>query len=148
MFGEEWVGDVAVDAVPALEEIRLEVLLEAEELPSAARLVHGSLHVVDGKDIIAHAMFDQAGARRDQGGEIAQLSEIEQTRHEIAGAMEDLEDAFAPVAEVAGDDTGFDARIDGGGEEGVHSAAADAHGADTMRRDFVSRLEIIEQAHA
>ena len=100
MFCEKIVRDVAVDAMAALEEIGLQVLLGAEELPRAPRFGDGSLHVVDRKNVVANSMFNKARPRRNERREVAQFAQLQQARHEIARAVEDVKDALAPVAEV------------------------------------------------
>ena len=147
MLCEEVVGAGAVDFVAALEEIGLEQIGGAERPPGLAGAGDGAFHGVDGKDVIACGVFDEAGARGDEAGEVAEFAELKQTGHEVTGAVIGGEDAAGPVAEVAADDGGFDAGVERGGEEGVHAAAADAHDTDVFGIGFPEGLDVIEHAH-
>src|SRR5205085_11168965 len=103
----------------------------AEDLPRATGARHRSLYRLDRENVVLRAVLDQQRARRDQGGKVAELPELEHARHEVAQAMIDRQDAVAPVAEVPADDGSLDAGVDARREERVHAAAADAHHAQT-----------------
>src|SRR3712207_3237374 len=125
MLPEEVVRGLSVDAMAAFEVVGPEIVPRAQDLPRLAGGFNGRLHMLDREDLVLDAMFHQAWPGRDECRQVGKLTKLVETRHVITRAVEDVQDAVTPLAEVAADDAGLDAVVDGGSEECVHAAAGD-----------------------
>src|SRR5690242_13635820 len=95
MLLQKGVSLLAVDAVATFEVVRLQFVAGAERVPCAACLCNRAFDRFDREDVVADAVFYEQRPRREEAGEVGELAERQQARHEVTRAVEDRQDAVA-----------------------------------------------------